>query len=250
MRSRPISFFGFLISLGRAWRDDRPLRRQDVRHVILRQIYFTGNQAVRVVVLSAVLWSALIFTQMGASPLDARTSWAQLFIGVLVRELAPLMAVAVVIARSVSATASELATMKSQGEIESLRAAGISPLSYLVIPRMFAGAAATFFLSIYFVVASLVTVFFVLNSSRPIFVSEYLDTLITELTMGDFVIWSFKTLGVGALSLLLSCFYGLSTEGASFEIPQATTRAVMSALFCGLSFQVLSSLFYYLELWR
>ncbi len=249
MRSRSISFLNFLEDLGTSFASDKPWRRHDVRRVIWRQVYFTGNQAWRLIAISAFLLSSLVLFHQKAATLGDKTAWAPLFIALFIRELAPLLSLSIVIARSISATASELAAMRAQGEIDALRAAGVSPLSYLVFPRVIGGAFSTFFLSIHFVIVALICSFFFLRSQMDIGAVEYLSTLLSFLSPMDFVLWIFKTFVLSFFAFLLATYCGLSTQGASFEIPQATTRAVMTSLLGGLFAQLGTSLFYYMELW-
>ena len=51
------------------------------------------------------------------------------------RELGPLWAAVIVLARSGSAMTAELGTMKVNEEVDALEVMGIDPVSYLVVPR-------------------------------------------------------------------------------------------------------------------
>ena len=55
----------------------------------------------------------------------------------ITRELGPLMTAIIVCGRSGAAFAAELGTMKVSEEIDALRTMGISPLRFLVFPRIF-----------------------------------------------------------------------------------------------------------------
>jgi phospholipid/cholesterol/gamma-HCH transport system permease protein len=55
---------------------------------------------------------------------------------VVVRELGPLLAALLVLARVGTANVVELGTARALGEVEALEALGIDPVHYLVVPRV------------------------------------------------------------------------------------------------------------------
>ena len=68
---------------------------------------------------------------------------AQQYIGtvmvtVIVRELGPLLAALIVLARAGTPNVVELGMMRALGEVEALESLGIDPIHYLVMPRVLA----------------------------------------------------------------------------------------------------------------
>lgn len=57
----------------------------------------------------------------------------------IVREIGPVLTAVVVAARSGSAIAAEIGSMKVTEQIDALRALAVSPVRYLVVPRLLAG---------------------------------------------------------------------------------------------------------------
>jgi len=76
---------------------------------------------------------------------------------VVVRELGPIMAALLVMARVGAANVVELGTARALGEVEALEALGIDPIHYLVVPRVFGLALASFALTIYFILFALLS---------------------------------------------------------------------------------------------
>ncbi len=90
------------------------LGRRATSRVLLKQVYFTGFQAVPIVSRIALFLGLIIITQMlNILPaLGGERLVGDILVWVVVREVGPLFAVVIVIARSGTAIASELGTMK------------------------------------------------------------------------------------------------------------------------------------------
>ena len=76
---------------------------------------------------------------------------------VVVRELGPLIAALMVLARIGTANVIELGTARAMGEVEALEALGIDPIHYLVVPRVIGMAVGIFSLTVYLILGALVS---------------------------------------------------------------------------------------------
>jgi phospholipid/cholesterol/gamma-HCH transport system permease protein len=237
------------VSIVVAFRKDRPLARHDVRQVIFRQIYFTGLQAFRLIAIAGLLLGVVTVAQSGAQlkRLGGADAMGGILVGAFVRELGPLVTAIVVVARSVSAIASELATMKANGEIDALRATGVSPLSYLVVPRVLSGAFSTLLLAMHFVWIAFAVGFVVAQLYIDMPLYRYFEAITSSLTPIDLGIFFLKTFTLGLVIFVMACFCGMRTTGANFEVPQATTKAVVySFMFCFIVQVMISSAYYFM----
>ena len=124
---------------------------------MLKQIYFTGTESLFTISLVGLLVGLIVVTQITNLVGRNELLTIQILIWTIVRELAPLLSAIVIIARSSSAFASELSAMQVNGEIRSLRCMGISPVSYLVVPRVMAMMLASIALTFYFQMISIGT---------------------------------------------------------------------------------------------
>lgn len=208
----------------------RRLTIAPIGRVCYKQIYFTGIEALGSVSLIALLAGIAISSQITSLVGQNPELLAKILLWTVVRELGPLLTAIVIIARSSSATASELATMNIRGEIDSLRAMGISPLDYLVLPRL-AGitisvVAITSYFQIIAVLSGLATVSTIYNIS---FV-EHLRGMMALLSLKEVFVSMFKALSFGFLISATSVYFGLSVRGSITEVPKAATRAVMRNL--------------------
>ncbi len=206
------------------------LGRPSVRLVLQKQIYFTGIEALGAVTFIATLSGIVITTQVTSLVGQDIALTAKIMLWTVVRELGPLLSAIVIIARSSSATASELASMKIRGELDSLRLMGISPGDYLVVPRIagitFSVVAVTFYFQMTAIVMGYA--FASLTGAMP-FVKS-ISGVISTLTMTEVLVSLLKALVFGLLISITSCYYGLKAAGTVTAVPRAATGAVMRNL--------------------
>ena len=154
-----------------------------------------------------------------------------LMVTVVIRELGPLLTAVVVLARVGAATVVELGTSRAQGEVEALEALGIDPVHYLVVPRMWGLAVAVFSLTIYFVLIALLSGYlFAFLQDVPMRPSEYFHQLAGAVRWEDFVMLTLKTAAFGIIVAVVCCYQGLAKPLRIEEVPNATTRAVVSSV--------------------
>lgn len=157
---------------------------------------------------------------------------AQSYIGtvmdtVVVRELGPLLAAVLVLARSGTSTVVELGTSRSQGEIETLDALAIDPIHYLVVPRVVGLALSVFSLTVYLIVIALMSGYlFAFLEDVALTPGEYIQQLASRLIWQDFVLLALKTIWFGITIAVITCYEGLAHPLRLEEVGRATNRAV------------------------
>ncbi len=202
-----------------------------VRTVFIRQVYFTGIQAMGKVTLIGALIGIVIITQVSSLVGMNAELIGRILVWTVVRELGPLFAAIIVIVRSCTALAAELASMKINEEITYLRALGISPTTYLIMPRIMGTALSLLVLAFYF---QAVAIFGGLALSSFLIQLPFLarmESIFAALSVFDVVTSLLKSLVFGLLIASISCYYGLRVQSSITEIPQVTTKAVMQSLF-------------------
>ena len=128
--------FGLLFT---AFRNLHFLKVSPVRAVFFRQIYFAGIETFGKMVVIGMLVGVVIITQITSLVgLGSAVLTGKILIWVVVRELGPLLAAIIIIARSVTAISAELGAMNVENEIENIEMMGIDPSRYLIMPRVFA----------------------------------------------------------------------------------------------------------------
>lgn len=206
------------------------LARTPTRRVLLKQVYFTGIEALGVVSFIAVLSGIVITTQVTSLVGVNATLTAQMLLWTVVRELGPLLTALVVIARSSSAAASELAGMKIRGELDSLRQMGIEPLDYLIVPRIVGITLSVVAVTFYFQMLAIVAGIGFTALTHGIPFGATLESVVSLLTLGEVGASFFKTLVFGLVISITSCYYGLRAPATATAIPQAATAAVVRNL--------------------
>lgn len=201
------------------------------RTVLARQIVFTGLDAMQFVAFVALVTgvSVVVQAQLWIGKLGQSELLGPLLVTVIVREVGPLLVNFIVIGRSATAMAAELAGMKVRNEVDVLDAQGVDPLLYLVMPRSVAVALSVFCLTLYFVLVSfgsgyLCGAFLGTGPGDP---SVFLRSVLQGVAPDDFVNLLAKTLIPGLLTGVITGIEGLSIEGVATDIPVAVTRSVV-----------------------
>jgi phospholipid/cholesterol/gamma-HCH transport system permease protein len=207
------------------------LRLPPVAEELVRQIYFTGASATGGIVLRGAFIGTLIIAYV-IEVLNADASLAvKLLLLVVLREVGPLIAAVLVIQRSGTAVATELALRTISGEMASLRSMRIDPRDYLVVPRIVGLAVSNAALTLY---VQLIAVGggMVLSS---LVIQVPFDQMLTNFFLLasplDLVYSLIKSLMFGVAIGVIACYHGLNPPGRSINaVPQATIRAVTEAL--------------------
>lgn len=206
------------------------LYRWPVRQVFYKQLYFTGLESLGTVALAGLVVGLIVIAQINFLVGRNEILTQQIMIWILVRELGPLLTAIILIGRSSSAFASELSAMQVNGEIKSLRLMGISPISYLIMPRVLAMMLASIALTFYFQVVAFITGWLVTAIRMDFLLSSEISNTFEIITLDDFTTSFLKSLLFGILVSVVSCYHGLRKKTAMTEVPQAVSQAVIRSL--------------------
>jgi phospholipid/cholesterol/gamma-HCH transport system permease protein len=217
--------------------------------VVSAQIYFTGFQALPLITVLALASGAIVILQSSVnfSLLGGGALLGDLMVGIIIRELAPLLTALIVIARSGTAVASEIGNMRVNREIEALESMGIHPLSYIVFPRLMGGVVSVICLSVYFVLIATLGGFFVTVPLHNLTFSFYGDSLANAFTTADVGLFFLKNLFSGLIIFMIACYQGFLVKVSPHEVPQVTTKAVVNSVIYVVLFNVTATLLFYLS---
>ena len=154
----------------------------------------------------------------------------RLLASVIVRELGPMLTAILVIGRSGTAIAAELAACRVYGEIDALEAMGVNPLHYFVLPRILGVGISVAALTLLFDAATLTSGLLAAKLIQKISLQDYLGSLARAMRPWDIIEVTLKGAISGAGVAALCTFEGLRAGRAPTEIPQAVTRAVVDSL--------------------
>jgi len=215
--------------------------------MLIKQILFTFVEALGIASLLAIGIGAAV-NAIGI-PFLASLSQERLIytllITIITRELGPLLTAFIIIARSATAIATEMAGMVISHEVEAYIAVGVDPIEYLAVPRFLGVTISVFLLNIYFSIFGLAGSFVVAQFFNPMPPSVYFGNLLLSLTLPDLIISIVKGMGFGMVISVVAVSKGFAVERATTEVPVAGLKAVGTSFgWCILLNIVLSALYY------
>lgn len=225
---RLLVFTGELtVMLGGALRRPRSLRGRDVVMTAER----AGIGALPIIGLVGFLLGLILAFQ---SAIPMQRFGAQIFVAdllaiSLLRELGPLMAAILLTARSGSAFAAELGTMKVNEEIDALTTMGLEPLRFLVVPRVLASIGVVPVLTMATSLAGLLggAVVF-LSLDFPLV--TYVNRIVGAVSLSDFASGIFKGFVFGVVVAAVGCMRGIQTGKGASAVGLSTTSSVVSGI--------------------
>ena len=228
---------------------DQPQGFRTVFGVISAQIYFTGVQALPLISVLALASGGVTIMQSTSNLalVGGGTMIGKLMIMIILREVAPLLTALIVIARSGTAVASEIGSMRVHQEIEALEVMGIDPLSFIVFPRLVGGMLSVLCLAFYFVMIAVLGGYLLTSWTTDLAFSFYSDSLAAALTPADAWVFVIKNCFSGAIIFINSCHQGMLVGSSPHEVPQATTRAVVNSVVYVVLFNLLVTTIFYVN---
>lgn len=207
-------------------------RLRPVSTVFLKQIYFTGYESLKVIIpVSMAIGTVIIAQIMGLVGVGNESLAAKVLIWSVVRELGPLLTALIVIARSGAAIATEIGSMKINGELDTLELLGISIVEYLILPRLLGVMFSVLVLTIYFEIGAVVGGFMVASLGWHLPFEQFSQGLYGALTLRELAFSLGKSVLFGLAISSACCQQGLIVGRSATMVPQAATKGVMHALF-------------------
>lgn len=190
-----------------------------------------GPQALGIVALIAVL-VGMILAYLGSVQLrqfGAEVYVANLVALGMVREMGALMTAIIMAGRTGAAYAAQLGTMQANEEIDAITTLGISPVEYLVLPRMLALLVAMPLLCILANVLGLAGGALV-AAGMDVGFTQFIHQARAAVDMHDIAAGAIKSVVFALLIGSAGCQAGLQSGRSSAAVGQATTRAVVNAI--------------------
>lgn len=217
--------------------------------MLARQILFTGVEAARFISMAGLICgvSVVMQAQMWLSKFGQSRMLGPILVALVVRAIGPLLTCLIVLGRSGTAVASELASMRVSRQIQLLDAQGVDPFIYLVMPRAIGLAVSMFCLTLVFIAVSLVSGFLTsvaagVGSAGPLM---FFRNIAQSLQPMDVAVILGQTLVPGILMGVICCEAGLAVNRDLADIPRATTAGqVRSLMAVFVTFLVVSLIVY------
>jgi len=200
--------------------------------LLFLQMEFIGNKSFAIVALAALMIGAVFGLQFGEifrifkseSMIGAAASYS------LSKELAPVLAAFLVTGRAGSSMAAEIATMKVNDQIDSLKILGVNPFNYLIVPRVLASILMVPILSASFlfigVIASYGIGVLVYNVDSGVYFAN-----IQWISQPKHIVEGLvKAAFFGAVLSIVGCYRGIFAQRGAKGVGRATTQSVVHGL--------------------
>ena len=224
-----ITFVGQLtLAFGNLIRGKARYRTADLIEVIQQ----CGASAVGIVTLISFL-VGVILAFMGAVQLSqfGAAIYVADLVGIgMVREMGAMMTAIIMSGRTGAAFAAKLGTMKVTEEIDALTTMGISPLEFLVLPRVLALVLMMPLLCLYADFVGILGGMFVGVSMLGLSPGAYMRETISTLTMANLLGGLFKATFYGVLIAIAGCLRGFQCGNSSSAVGDAATQAVVMSI--------------------
>lgn len=209
------------------WLSRPPYRLQQ----FLAAMEFIGVQSVFIVALTGTFSGMVLALQTTNS---LRQFGAEGVVGSVVaislaREIAPVFSALMVTARGGSAIAAELGNMRVTEQIDAILTMGVSPVQYLLAPRLVAAVLMLPLLCVLYSCVGMAGAWLVAIQGLGVDPGVFLSNIEKYMVPHDFWMGEVKAAVFGFLISAISCSHGFKAEGGARGVGIATTRAVVQS---------------------
>lgn len=221
-----VEFVGeIILSFQRLLRGKARFRRADLWYFIED----AGVRALPIVSLISFLVGTIL-AYMGAVQLalfGAEIYIADLVGLGMVREIGALMTGIILAGRTGASYAAQLGTMQVNEEIDAFRTLGVSPIDYLVLPRMLALISMVPLLTLYAGIVGCLAGALVATTVFNVGLYEYFNETIAALSLKHVLVGVLKGTVYGALVAYAGCLRGMQCGRSAQAVGETTTAAVV-----------------------
>ena len=199
--------------------------------MVLREAYAIGIRSLPILLIIAgfvgtnlSLQGYFAFKPLGGSRLVG------MFVSLAgVRELAPIIAAAMVAAKAGTEMASQIGVMRIREQIDALEVMAVNPMAYIIAPRL---------LGIMLVLPALTLISIFMMVGAGLFVavvqlgvpaSAFMELAAQGVAPVDFLYGEVKAVIFGLIICTVSCWFGFTCERGPEGVGKATNQAVVSS---------------------
>ena len=147
----------------------------------------------------------------------------------IVREMGPLITAILLAGRSSAAFAAEIGTMTVNSEVDALVTGGLSPIRFLVVPRVLAGILVAPILTLYADIVSIIASMFTMLIYGIPFINFY-NGMLSVVHVEDILSGLVKATMFGVVVSAMGCLRGMQTGTGAAAVGISATRAVVSSI--------------------
>ena len=147
----------------------------------------------------------------------------------IVREMGPLITAILLAGRSSAAFAAEIGTMTVNSEVDALVSGGLSPIRFLVVPRVLAGILVAPILTIFADIVSIFSSMLTMTIYGIPFINFY-NGMLAAVDVEDILSGLVKATLFGVVVSAMGCLRGMQTGTGAAAVGISATRAVVSSI--------------------
>ena len=201
---------------------------------LLVTIQETGAQALPIVTLISLLVGMILAF---IASIQLKMFGAQIYVadvvGIgIVRVMGAIMTGIIMAGRTGAAFAAQLGTMQVNEEVDALETLGLSPVEFLVLPRMLALMLMMPLLCVYADLMGVLGGMIVGVGMLDLGVMEYVNQSRSALNLNHFLIGLFHSFVFGILVAVAGCLRGIQCERSASAVGYAATSAVVTGIVC------------------
>ncbi len=222
-----IGRFGLLVAaIFRSLREARIYLRR-----LPEQMVIIGNRSLPIVVVTAA-FSGMVTSLQSAYQI---TGYVPIYLvgsivgESMILELGPVVTALVLAGRVGASIAAEIGTMRVTEQIDALESLAISPVAFLVIPRVIAGMIMLPVLTVFADVVGIVGGWLISVATMELTTFEFFKGFRLFFKTWDAFYGIIKSFGFGLMITLIGCYQGFHTSGGAEGVGRATTRAVVAS---------------------
>jgi phospholipid/cholesterol/gamma-HCH transport system permease protein len=199
--------------------------------LLIQSMDFVGVQSIFIVALTG-LFSGMVLSLQTTHSL--RQFGAEGVVGSIVaisltREISPVFTGLMVTARAGSAMAAELGNMRVTEQIDALVTMGVSPVQYLLSPRLLASVLMMPLLCVLYTCVGMMGAWLVAVGWLGVDPGTFLSNIEKYFVPMDFWMGEIKAAVFGFLITAIACAQGFNASGGAKGVGEATTRAVVQS---------------------
>lgn len=200
---------------------------------VLRHMVDVGFNSIPIICFICALIGGILAFQSAYQLKDfGAVRYVPPLVGVgMTRELGPLIAAIIMAGRSGSAFTAEIGSMVIAEEVDALETMALSPIKFLVVPKLIAMTLMQPCLTIIADFIGIIGGFLVSVSSLDITPHLYFLYMADYLVLKDITTGLIKSVVFGAIIALIGCYYGFSVTGGAEGVGRATTSSVVTSIF-------------------
>jgi phospholipid/cholesterol/gamma-HCH transport system permease protein len=147
----------------------------------------------------------------------------------IVREMGPLITAILLAGRSSAAFAAEIGTMTVNSEVDALVTGGLSPIRFLVVPRVLAGILVAPILTLFADIVSIFSSMLTMQIYGVPFINFY-NGMLAAVDIEDVLSGLVKATLFGVVVSAMGCLRGMQTGTGAAAVGISATRAVVSSI--------------------